>query len=186
MKTPHSLLSTLGIILVLAVTAAPLTASAHTTSIDHGISALMHIAPYDHPTAGDPTQIHFQFKDTAAAFNINHCDCRLRLEQDEEAIATARLKPALADAEYTSETTVVFPKTGSYNLDLLGHAQDGSFPDFALGYTVTVRTGGAAAGRVGDRAAPYATAGGVILVGSVFGLLQYRRIRKDDVVAHSA
>jgi len=134
-------------ILFLGLLASPV--SAHEVKISGDVGGTLHIAPNDNPQAGQPAQAWIALtRRGGQIIPLAQCNCQLAIySQPRTARSAAILKPTLkaVSAERyqgVPGAEIVFPKPGSYVLELNGTPKAGaSFKPFQLTYTVTVGAG---------------------------------------------
>lgn len=127
-----------GCLLVVAVAAAlgaPQAALAHELKVDGSMKAVLHTDPDDNPVAGRPMK-YILFFNGSPAFDLEHCDCTLRILKDSMQLATTPLQATTAT---TSEGSFTFTQPGAYTFDVTGSPKTASlFPSFHLDYDVNV------------------------------------------------
>ena len=126
----------IAIIILLGLNAAPATVSAHQVKTDNGISAYLHVLPYDQPISGQATTIHISFSDRKGSFNLSDCSCQLLLKKDEKVKQHYLAKPSRAGATLTSTVIATFPSDGDYEISIEGSSISGKFKPFHLEYPI--------------------------------------------------
>lgn len=115
---------------------------AHGNDLDQGITAILHIDPNDKPVIDSPAQFYFTFQDPSGFFEINRCDCTIKLLQNETELD--RQPVAQPDSPFASLGsyplyTRTFEESGTYELELAGTPKDGAtFQPFTLHFDVKV------------------------------------------------
>lgn len=147
---------------------AAISAPAHTVRTANDVAATFHLEPDHNPTAGQPAQVWFLMtRRGGEAIPLDACDCELAVYPEPRALdAEPLLEPpleAIAAERYQNlpGAEVVFPRPGSYTLELRGRPKmDGDFQAFQFTYPVTVAVGknsakptGSAATQAGESAA---------------------------------
>jgi hypothetical protein len=121
-------------------------AAAHTIHTSGKVAAIFHIEPGHNPKAGEPSTAWFALtKQGGDRIPLTNCTCTLTVYD------TATQKPVLQPplkaiaAERFQDipgATLIFPKSGIYDLKLKGTSTNGDeFPPFELSYQVTVQAG---------------------------------------------
>jgi hypothetical protein len=115
--------------------------SAHELQADHGISAVLHVAPDDKPVSGQLAQLQLSFGDERDAFTLQDCNCKLSIAQDETVvIARPTLAPPAGSTLY-GLASYTWPQPGRYDVKIDGSSKDGAFPRFHLDFDVDVAPG---------------------------------------------
>lgn len=115
---------------------------AHSPGGDAGIEAIMHVEPSDRPGVNKESNFYFIFKDPAGIFEIERCDCSIKLLKNEQLIDQRPV--VVADSAFSSLGsqplyTRTFTDTGNYELELSGVPKNGAtFQSFTLHYEVSV------------------------------------------------
>jgi len=137
MHKRHLFLSIVSSLLLIAIY--PLNASAHELETDGGISAELHVEPYDHPLAGQKTTYRVAFEDEPADFNLENYDTTIAILDQGEVIAT---QPFTAAEPNESTDTYEFPNAKEYIIRVHGQPkQAGKHPEFTLDFPVQVKAG---------------------------------------------
>ncbi|AFY67710.1 hypothetical protein [Geitlerinema sp. PCC 7407] len=139
---PNSLALGLGAI-------AALPGLAHTVRTANDVAATFHLEPDHNPTAGQPAQVWFLLtRRGGESIPLEACDCELAVYPEPRALeAEPLLEPpleAIAAERYENlpGAEVVFPRPGSYTLELRGQPKtEGDFQAFQFTYPVTVAVG---------------------------------------------
>ena len=134
----------LGLLLLSTLIAAPV--AAHTVKVSGDVAATFHIEPNHNPKAGQPSQAWFALtRRGGATIPLSQCNCELEVYPEPHQEGSAPLmKPALkaiSTEQYQGipGADIVFPKAGSYELELSGTAKNGAnFQPFTLSFTVDV------------------------------------------------
>lgn len=130
----------IAVVLLFAVSTPNGIVQAHELKNKNGLSSVLHIAPVDNPKAGEPTKIFVSFADEKNVFNLQNCDCKLGLEQNEKAVQTVPLLPTIPGATVEALASLTFPQVGEYRVVVEGTARDQAFASFRLEYPVRVAT----------------------------------------------
>lgn len=64
---------------LLLLTFFPVPALAHVTKADGDMKVMVHMDPDDEPIAGPPTTLHFLFRHAKTGFEMENCDCTVRI-----------------------------------------------------------------------------------------------------------
>ncbi len=115
-------------------------ATAHELISDKTISAILHIDPNDVPTAGRPSSISYELKDSSGRFRINACDCTVHIRLGGQEIFSQLLaKEQAVNSLETSPVDFTFPRPDHYEVSLIGQPlTTGAFQRFALSHKVLV------------------------------------------------
>jgi hypothetical protein len=141
----------LGLAILLAVPAAitPIVA-AHELQTDAGVSAVLHILPDDNPYAGHETILSFYFSSQKPDFDLQQCDCKVRVRTDAGRLLTA---PVISSNGSPTEgaAKINFPAAGVYNTEVSGYISGPQSDLFHISYQIRVNPsvvegGGSAAG----------------------------------------
>lgn len=134
----------LGLVLASIVFAAPVVA--HTVEVSGDVAATFHITPSHNPKAGKPSQAWFALtRKGGQSIPLSQCNCQLFVyakprAKNAQPLITPPLQ-AISAERYRGipGAEIVFPKAGSYELELKGRAKNGGrFSPFTLRYTVNV------------------------------------------------
>jgi len=112
--------------------------AAHVEAGNNGVSAVMHIAPDDNPTAGQPTLIIFYMSGQGQNFSVASCGCQLEVRKDGKVVSTAIVEPA-DETTTDGQASVTFPDEGVYDFRLTG--TDGG-RKFVIPYVVRANPAG--------------------------------------------
>lgn len=131
------------------VAIAGLPALAHTVRTANDVAATFHLEPDHNPTAGQPAQVWFLMtRRGGESIPLDACDCELAVYPEPRPLdAEPLLEPpleAIAAERYQNlpGAEVVFPRPGSYTLELRGQPKtEGDFQTFQFTYPVTVAVG---------------------------------------------
>jgi hypothetical protein len=120
---------------------------AHEVEVSGDVAATFHLEPNHNPKAGETAQVWFALtRRGGAIIPLEQCNCKLAVyaqprQAEDQPIMTPTLK-AISAEKYQGipGTDVVFPKAGSYKLELTGTPKKKSdFKPFKFSYSVTVR-----------------------------------------------
>jgi hypothetical protein len=127
----------LGLVTMFGFLAMPATVFAHVEASNNGISAEMHLPPYDQAVAGREQRIEFIFEDEPSTFSLKDCDCSLKIVPREGKATTisTQLDTQVPD-QLTSQTT--FNDAGDYTLTLTGYTNSTRAQKFNLAYSLHV------------------------------------------------
>ncbi|GGA55409.1 hypothetical protein [Okeania sp. KiyG1] len=122
---------------------------AHNVEVSEDVACTFHITPNHNPKVGKPSLAWFALtRKGGKSLPFSECDCQLNVySQPRNAESKPIMNPELKgiDTEQYQEipgTEITFPKSGVYELEIIGSAKDGkSFKPFKFNYSVTV-TGG--------------------------------------------
>jgi hypothetical protein len=115
-------------------------ASAHVLKQNNGVSAVLHIAPYDAPVSGKPIQVKFDFSNTAGTFSLTDYRIRVQVRASDKSVQTYDVKPEFFGTSTQGLATIIFPNPDVYSLNLIGMSSvDGS--RFTIPYDVRVTPG---------------------------------------------
>lgn len=134
----------LGLLLLSALIATPV--AAHTVRVSGDVAATFHIEPNHNPKAGQPSQAWFTLtRRGGQLIPLSQCNCQLAVYSEPHKQGSSPLmKPtlrAISAEQYKGipGANIVFPKPGTYELELTGTAKNGAnFKPFTLSYTVDV------------------------------------------------
>ncbi len=175
-------------IAMLALAAAPISATAHSLKIDGTVGAVLHLSPSDDPLAGPVTSGYLEFKSDAQAFEFSDYDISLSVSAQSGNVAHAIPKE---DLKETSENTLAFsyafPKKGVYQLTVAGAPQGGA-PAFELTYDIRVAEEGSSAPRasfIQQHILHGALFGGAILISAVLIIRDERKKKKERALLKS-
>lgn len=134
----------LGLIALSALIAAPV--AAHSVKVSGDVAGTFHLEPGHNPKAGQRSQAWFAItRRGGAIIPLSQCNCQLAVYPEPFKAGSAPLmKPALkaiSAEQYQGipGAEIVFPRAGSYKLELTGTAKNGAnFRRFSLSYTVNV------------------------------------------------
>ena len=135
----------LGWLLLSLLVATPV--AAHTEKVSGDVGGLLHIEPHDNPVAGQSALVWIVLTlKGGQLIPLSQCNCQLAVypEPHVEGVTPPLLKPqlsAISAEQYQGipGAKIVFPKAGSYELELSGTPKNGaSFKPFELSYTVNV------------------------------------------------
>ncbi|MEL7036649.1 MAG: hypothetical protein AAFO04_13660 [Cyanobacteria bacterium J06592_8] len=120
---------------------------AHEVEVSEDVAATFHLEPNHNPKAGETAQVWFALtRRGGAIIPLDQCNCKLAVygqprQPEDQPMMTPTLQ-AISAEKYQGipGADVVFPKAGSYELELSGtpKKQD-DFKAFKLSYSVTVR-----------------------------------------------
>jgi len=118
----------------------------HTIEISEDVGATFHIEPNDIAKAGKSAQVWFALtKIGGTVISLNSCDCRLSIynqprSSNSQPILRPQLVPLSAEGyKDVPSTSVIFPKVGSYELELIGKpVKKATFKPFKFKFKVTV------------------------------------------------
>jgi hypothetical protein len=127
-------------------------AVAHEVEVSNDVAATFHIEPDHTPKAGKPSLAWFALtKKGGKIIPLEQCNCKLTVhlnphKEGTKSLLEPPLKAVSADRyQGIPGAEIVFPKAGSYELELSGTPKAGAnFQPFELPYTVTVGAGTAA------------------------------------------
>ncbi|MEO8891530.1 MAG: hypothetical protein ABI417_08340 [Coleofasciculaceae cyanobacterium] len=134
----------LGFIVISALIAAPV--AAHNVKVSGDVAATFHLEPGHNPKAGQSSRAWFALtRRGGAIIPLSQCNCQLAVYPEPHKEGSAPLmKPtlkAISAEQYQGipGAEIVFPRAGSYELELTGTAKNGAnFRPFSLSYTVNV------------------------------------------------
>lgn len=113
----------------------------------NNVAATFHIEPTQVPRAGDPVQVWFALRQGEQTISLSECNCALAVyshpRSDDAGPISNPLLYAIDSNGYRGVpgALVVFPHSGTYQLELQGSAKDGDFFEpFRLTYRVQVRS----------------------------------------------
>ena len=140
----NSIKKNLGLLVISSLIAAPV--AAHNVKVSGDVAATFHIEPGHNPKAGQRSQAWFALtRRGGAIIPLSQCNCQLAVFPKPHKEGSAPLmKPtlkAISAEQYKGipGAEIVFPRAGSYELELTGTAKNGaSFRPFSLSYTVNV------------------------------------------------
>ena len=140
-----------GLLVEAAIPSAPqlnsISVLAHEVEISGDVAATFHLEPNHNPRAGQPARVWFALtRRGGQIIPLEQCNCKLGVylkerKQGDKPLMQPPLK-AISAERYKGipGADIVFPKTGIYELELSGTAQNkANFKPFKLTYTVTVR-----------------------------------------------
>jgi len=119
---------------------------AHKVEISDQVAGTLHIEPNDNPRQGEKVQSWFALTSRGGQIiPLSQCDCQLLIytlprNQEDKPILNPILQ-AVDVGKYQGipGALITFPKIGSYELEILGTANDGNnLRNFSLNYTVNV------------------------------------------------
>jgi hypothetical protein len=121
---------------------------AHNLEISGDVGATFHIEPNHQPKVGFPSQTWFALtRRGGKIIPLSQCNCQLAVYRlPRKSNTPALMKPALRSLNIEKykgipSAQITFPKSGLYQLELIGTAKPGaSFQPFKFTYTVTVTT----------------------------------------------
>jgi hypothetical protein len=127
-------------------------AVAHEVEVSDDVAATFHVEPDHTPKAGKPSLAWFALtKKGGKIIPLEQCNCKLTVhlnphKEETKPLLEPPLKAVSADRyQGIPGAEIVFPKAGSYELELSGTPKAGAnFQPFELPYTVTVGAGTAA------------------------------------------
>lgn len=119
---------------------------AHIVEVSRDIAATFHLEPDHNPKAGETATVWFALtRRGGKTVPLSQCDCELfvySIPRTENArpLMQPELKPISAERyREIPGTEIIFPRVGSYELELTGTAKNGAeFNPFTLTYTVNV------------------------------------------------
>jgi hypothetical protein len=120
---------------------------AHEVEVSGDVAATFHLEPNHNPRAGQPARVWFALtRRGGQIIPLEQCNCQLAVypkgyKAGDKPLMQPPLK-AVAAEKYRGipGADIVFPKAGSYALELSGSARNrANFKPFKLTYTVTVR-----------------------------------------------
>ena len=122
-------------------------AIAHNVEISNEVAATFHITPNHNPQIGQPTQAWFALtRRGGQTIPLSECNCILNVyavprgNEDEPVLQPQLSAINVEKYQEIPGAKIVFPKAGSYELEIVGTAKDNaSFSSFELSYTVNVR-----------------------------------------------
>ena len=134
----------LGFIVISALIAAPV--AAHNVKVSGDVAATFHLEPGHNPKARQPSRAWFALtRRGGAIIPFSQCNCQLAVYPEPHKEGSVPLmKPtlkAISAEQYQGipGAEIVFPRAGSYELELTGTAKNGAnFRPFSLSYTVNV------------------------------------------------
>jgi len=134
----------LGWIAAAVLIAAPVIA--HTIEVSGDVAATFHIEPNHNPKAGQESTAWFVLtKKGGELIPLEKCDCSLAVQanphqEGEKPLMEPELKPISVEKyKNIPGATIIFPKPGSYELELEGKSKNGTdFKPFSFSYTVNV------------------------------------------------
>lgn len=135
MKTKFLLTIT---VFLIAVSIKPV--SGHVLEADQTVGAVMHISPDDSPSAGEKSDLFFEFKDKEGKFKPAECTCIVSILKDEKEIYSQPLfsgnpEPGLENPGFS----YIFPEEGAYEVKVSGKPlTEDAFNSFEIEYGVTV------------------------------------------------
>ena len=145
------LLVFLGLLVAGGISQAPQLSSiavlAHEVEVSGDVAATFHLEPNHNPRAGQPARVWFALtRRGGQIIPLEQCNCQLSVypkgyKVGDKPLMQPPLK-AVAAEKYRGipGADIVFPKAGSYELELSGSARNqANFKPFKLTYTVTVR-----------------------------------------------
>ena len=120
---------------------------AHEVEVSGDVAATFHLEPNHNPKAGETAQVWFALtRKGGAIIPLEQCNCKLAVyRQPRQAEDSPMMSPtlkAISAEKYQGipGTDVVFPKAGSYELELSGTPKtEANFKPFKFSYSVTVR-----------------------------------------------
>lgn len=124
-----------------------LPAFAHEVKVSGDVAATFHINPSHHPKVGVPSTTWFALtRRGGKTIPLSQCNCQLAIYPvpHQEGKTPPLMKPALSAMnieryQNLPGATIVFPKSGVYELELTGTAKSGAnFKPFQFSYQVTV------------------------------------------------
>lgn len=120
---------------------------AHEVEVSGDVAATFHLEPNHNPRAGQSARVWFALtRRGGQIIPLEQCNCQLAVypkgyKVGDKPLMQPPLK-AVAAEKYQGipGADIVFPKAGSYELELSGSAKNrANFKPFKLSYTVTVR-----------------------------------------------
>jgi hypothetical protein len=133
-------------LLVATVTTSPV--SAHKVQISKDVGGTLHIEPNDNPQAGKAALTWFALtRKGGHVIPLQQCNCQLAVYAEPRKGSKPLLQPplkAVSSGGYKNipGAEIVFPKPGSYQLELRGTPKAGvNFQPFQLNFNVTVAVG---------------------------------------------
>lgn len=148
---PLSLLLFLGLLvdlgMALPIGLTPKAVFAHQVEVSGGVAATFHLEPNHNPRAGQESRVWFALtRRGGEIIPLEQCNCQLavylkpRSKNDKPLMQPALAAVSAEHYQGIPGATLVFPKAGSYELELTGKPKTGTnFPPFQVSYTVTVR-----------------------------------------------
>jgi hypothetical protein len=136
----------LGLVVISVLIAAPV--AAHNVKVSGDVAATFHLEPGHNPKAGQRSQAWFALtRRGGTIIPLSQCNCQLAVYPEPFKAGSAPLmRPtlkAISAEQYRGipGAEIVFPRAGSYQLELTGTAKNGAtFRRFSLSYTVNVRS----------------------------------------------
>jgi hypothetical protein len=160
------------LIMLMGLLAFPMTVLAHVEASNNGISAEMHLPPYDSAVAGRAQRIEFIFEDEPSTFSLKDCDCSLKIAPREGKATTisTQLDTQVPD-QLTSQTT--FNDAGDYTLTLTGYTNSTRAQKFNLAYSLHVQPAPHHVSAAAKKSAIFLI--GLCIVAAVVVLVYYNR-----------
>lgn len=156
--------------ILLLVSVAMPTASAHYLESDNGVSAIFHIKPDDRPVTGKSTEIRYLFSDEAGGFSLNNYKVDFTLSKDDKVVNTQVLEAAFFGAAAEGQATVTFDEPGAYEFQVKGIPNEAGAPAFTLKYVARVADNSVKATAQGDGSTTAIVSGfSLLMVGMVAG-----------------
>ncbi len=119
---------------------------AHNVQLSNQVAGTLHIEPDDNPRKGEQVQAWFALTSRGGKIiPLSECDCQLSVyalprNQEDQPILNPILQAInVGNYQEIPGALITFPQTGSYELEILGTANNGAnFQDFKLNYKVNV------------------------------------------------
>lgn len=159
-----------GLVSVGLLLVAPL-AEAHVLKQDNGVSAVLHIAPFDAPVSNNPTRIEIEFSNAADTFSLNDYRIQLQLVENGQTVHDYTVRPAYSGAASQGLAVVTFPKADVYELSLSGTPTSTAATKFAMQYEVRV-TAGQGSSKQGNQTEVLVIGAAALIIFSMFAARQ--------------
>jgi hypothetical protein len=108
----------------------PPAVSAHILETSGSIGGVIHIDPDDDPIVGLPSTLMFELKDKENKFELQQCDCSVKIFKNDELIHQELLS--------SNSLPFIFPEKNIYRIEVSGNPKNQEFSPFHLSYSVRV------------------------------------------------